>query len=91
MEASIDNTKRDLHDWIMRNRDTYKDIYIKIADEKALINDPYLNSAQRNLDRLLFEKKLAIERFLKSETINTDAYLEYILMLNNHIKQLLGL
>jgi hypothetical protein len=91
MGATIDNTKYDLHNWIMRNQQTYKDISIKVGNDEALIYDAYLNSTQRQLDRLIKEKNLAIENYLKKDCDNYDLYLEFIIEVNNHIKQLLGL
>lgn len=89
MESNIDNTKRDLYHWIRQNERFYKHITIQITDDKELLYDPYLKSTQMNLDRLMNQKKKAIELYLSE---NTDPnILDYIIEINNHIKKLLGL
>lgn len=90
MEASIDNTKRDLHNWIMEHRGDYQHLMIKIVEDYRGLT---LSSIQRQLD-FLIEKKINCIRIYFEDHMHENAkgiILQEIIEINNHIKQLLGL
>lgn len=90
MEASIDNTKRDLHNWIMAHRGDYQHLMIKIVEDYQGLT---LSSIQRQLDFLIERKIKCIEFYLQDHIYEhtPDLLLQEIIEINNHIKQLLGL
>lgn len=88
--------KTDLHNWIMLNRETYHLFEIKIAgDFNELNRHNLLHMQQANINRLVIEKKKAIETYLYLTDQNaegdTGVILDHILILNQHLKQLLCL
>lgn len=88
MEASIDNTKRDLHNWIMDNRGHYMNMDLQITGNS--LNMPYM---QIQLNFLMERKIKFIELYLEPHIMENaqDILLQEIIEINNHIKQLLGL
>ncbi len=90
MGALIDNTKHDLHNWIMSHRGDYQYLMIKIVEDYQGLT---INSIQRQLD-FLVEKKINLIRMYFEDHFDVNAQdiiLQEIIEINNHIKQFLGL